>query len=252
VELTEAERERAQSFDRIAEAYDRLGGIDHQKVLLGSWLEGRLPATGRRALDLGCGTGRHAVLLAQRFDQVDAVDLSGPMVALARTRRARPNITYRQGDLQGVGGPGSYDFVTSVLTLHHVPDLHAALSHIKGLVAPGGRIVLVDQHPPESRLRPTSPVWRLERRLLPLRVRLHGLAVLRLGRDAARRGPGTAWELYRLSTRREWLDHLVTDRFFSREELQGCCDRLFPGYQLVPAPGGTALTWNAPAAPDLR
>jgi len=41
-----------------------------------------LPAAGGRALDLGCGTGRHAVLLARRFEQVDAIDLSGPMIEI--------------------------------------------------------------------------------------------------------------------------------------------------------------------------
>jgi ubiquinone/menaquinone biosynthesis C-methylase UbiE len=41
--------------------------------------------------------------------------------------------------------------------LHHVPDLRAALSQIKALLAPGGRAVVVDMYPPESALR--SPQW---------------------------------------------------------------------------------------------
>ena len=134
-------RAEAQSFDRVAEDYNRLGDLDRNE-LIGPWLEGLLPAAGGRALDLGCGTGRHAVLLADRFGQVDAIDLSGPMIELARQRRLRPNITYWQADLHDVNGAGHYDFVLSVLTLHHVPDLHAALSHIKTVLAPGGRAVL--------------------------------------------------------------------------------------------------------------
>jgi len=98
------------------------------------------------------------VLLADRFEQVDAIDLSGPMIELARPRRPRPNITYWQADLHDVGGVGRYDFVLSVLTLHHVPDLHAALSHIKTLLAPGGRVVVVDMYPPESALRSPQSV----------------------------------------------------------------------------------------------
>ncbi len=229
--------------------YNRLGDLDRNE-LIGPWLEGLLPATGGRALDLGCGTGRHAVLLAERFGQVDAIDLSGPMIELARQRRLRPNITYWQADLHDVDGGGHYDFVLSVLTLHHVPDLHAALSHIKTVLAPGGRAVLVDVYAvPESALR--SPQWMLRRmvgRLVPLRPRLHGLAMQKLGADLVRRGPATAWEIYRLSTTRKWLDHRVTDRFFSREELERSCETLFPGYRfdILGGPRGIGLVWDAP------
>jgi ubiquinone/menaquinone biosynthesis C-methylase UbiE len=238
-------RAAAQSFDRVAEDYDRLGELNR----IGPWLECLLPASGGRALDLGCGTGRHAVLLAGRFEQVDAIDLSGSMIDLARARRPRPNITYWQADLHDVGGVGHYDFVLSVLTLHHVPDLHAALSHIKTLLAPSGRAVVVDMYPPESAVH--SPQWFLRRmvhRVLPLRRRLHGLAVQKFGANLVRRGPRIAWEIYRLSTRREWLDHRVTDRFFSREELERSCAILFPGYRfdILGGPRGIGLVWDAP------
>ena len=56
--------------------------------------------------------------------------------------------------LGGVDAPGQYDFVLSVLTLHHAPDLRAALSHIKALLAPCGRAVMMDVYPAESALRP--------------------------------------------------------------------------------------------------
>jgi hypothetical protein len=44
-------------------------------------------------------------------------------------------------------------------------------------------------------------------RLAPRRPRLHALAAQKLSVNLVRRGPATAWELYRLSTRRDWLDH---------------------------------------------
>ena len=204
---------------------------------------GRAARRRRRAIDLGCGPGRQAALLAGRFEQVEAVDLSGPMIELARARRARPNITYLQGDLHDVGEAGRYDCVLSPRTLHHVPDLHAALSHLKRLLAPGGRLVVVDSYPSESAL---SPARRMLHRAVPLRPRLRALAVQALATNLVRRGPDTAWEIYRLSTRREWLDHRVSDRFFSREELVRCCEALFPGYRLdtLGGPRGIGLVWN--------
>lgn len=214
---TTIRRAEAQSFDGVAEDYDRLGELNGN-IAIGTWLDGMLPAAGGCALDLGCGTGRHAVQLAGRFEQVDAIDLSGPMIELARARRARPNITYRQADLHDVDGAGRYAFILSVLALHHVPDLHAALRHIKAL---------------------------------PLRSRLHALAVQRLSANLIRRGPAIAWEIYRLSTRREWLDHLVTDRFFSREELERSCETLFPGcrFGILGGTRGIGLVWDALLTP---
>jgi len=233
--LSAAARSAAQSFDRTAADYDRLGDLDENDSIR-SWLVSVLPPAGGRALDLGCGAGRHAVLLAERFTHVDAIDLSLPMIEIARAKRSRPNVAYQQADLLEATGSGEYDLVLSVMTLHHVPDLHAALAHIKQLLAPGGRFVLVDPFPAESVLQ----------RLVPLRPRLHAGAVLRLGTNLVRRGPATAWEIYRLSTRREWLDHRVSDRFFRPEELEQCCATLFPGCKMEPL-GGTVvgLTWDS-------
>jgi SAM-dependent methyltransferase len=242
--LSAAARSAAQSFDRTAADYDRLGDLSENDSIM-SWLVSVLPAAGGRALDLGCGPGRHAVLLAGRFAHVDAIDLSLPMIEIARVKRSRPNVAYRQADLLEVTGSGEYDLVLSVMTLHHVPDLQAALGHIKGLLAPGGRIVLADPYPAESALHPAR---RILHRLVPLRPRLRAMAVLRFGANIARRGPATAWEIYRLQTRRAWLDHRVSDRFFSRDELDQCCAILFPGCQLETL-GGTVvgLTWVAAA-----
>ena len=240
--LSAAARSAAQSFDRTAADYDRLGDLSGNDSIR-SWLVNVLPAAGGRALDLGCGSGRHAVLLAERFAHVDAIDLSLPMIEIARARRSRPNVAYQQADLLQATGPGEYDLLLSVMTLHHVPDLRAALAHIKGLLAPGGRIVLVDPYPADSALHPAR---RILHRLVPLRARLHAMAVLRFGANFARRDPAAAWEIYRLSTRKEWLDHLVSDRFFSREELDQCCATLFPGCQLERLGGAVVgLTWDS-------
>jgi SAM-dependent methyltransferase len=222
----------AQSFDRVAEDYDRLHELigDH----VGDWLPEVLPTSGRHALDVGCGGGRHAVILAERFAQVDAVDLSGPMVELARTRRARPNISYRQTSLLDVEGPGWYDFVLSAATLHHLPDLGAALRHVKTLVAPGGRAVLVDIISPW----PANPRWWL-----------HGGEVSGLVRNLVRRGPAEAWEIYRLSTG-AWLDHRVSDRYLSRARFQQAYGEVFPTARFDRVNRAYGMVWDAPSGTE--
>jgi hypothetical protein len=89
---------------------------------------------------------------------------------------------------------------------------------------------------------------RLVRFVVPLAVRLRLLAIAELGAGLIRRGPAIAWEIYQLQTRPEWLDHRVTDRFFSHRELVRCCDELFPGYRfdVLGGPRGIGLVWDAP------
>jgi hypothetical protein len=68
-------RAEAQSFDRVAADYDRLAELAWDQDSIGHWLSGFMPASGRHALDLGCGAGLLSVALAGRFGEIDAIDL---------------------------------------------------------------------------------------------------------------------------------------------------------------------------------
>jgi hypothetical protein len=80
---------------------------------------------------------------------------------------------------------------------------------------------------------------------LPLRLRLHVLALLRLGINLTRRRPAAAWQFYRLSVKRAWLDHMVSDQPFSRDELLRRGQDLFPGcrFDILSGPRGIGLVW---------
>jgi hypothetical protein len=69
-------------------------------------------------------------------------------------------------------------------------------------LAPGGRLAVVDIYPAESMLRPPRRIKGAIRRVLPLRPRLHTMAICRLAVNLIRRGPVTAWQIYRLQTHR--------------------------------------------------
>jgi ubiquinone/menaquinone biosynthesis C-methylase UbiE len=132
-------RQSAQSFDAFAETYDRLASLSGSTR---PFLESVLPEAGHRAVDLGCGTGHHAAILATRFEEVLGIDISPPMLEIARARRAAPNISYELRDLHDVSPEkdGRFDLVFSASTLHHVPDLDAALHGIRNLLNPGARV----------------------------------------------------------------------------------------------------------------
>jgi SAM-dependent methyltransferase len=221
------------SFDELALHFDRFaelvgGPLTH-------YLEGVFPEQGERAVDLGCGTGQHAALLAHRYRQVLAVDVSAPMLELARARRDLPNITYQQRDLRDVqvATDGRFDLVFSAYVLHHVEDLDVTLRGIRGLVPPAGRVVLVDNVAPQSRVP--------RRWFLGEAVRL--LAGDLLGR---RRPLAEAVELFRLNTHPAWLDHLTSDRFLNPAQFQHHYGAVFPGARTTALYRARALCWDAP------
>jgi SAM-dependent methyltransferase len=142
-----------QSFDGFAVDYDRYASLEPPMVL--DWLLAQLPGRGRRALDAGCGSGRHTLALADRFDHVVGVDISEPLIDIARHQRFHPRVTYMVGDLLAITDPDGFDLVVSSTTLHHLPDLDAALHHLRRLVGPGGTAILIDN----VASRPTPPGW---------------------------------------------------------------------------------------------
>ncbi len=133
-------------FDAFPELYDRFTDTwDSISSSFDDWVARHLPAGARRAVDLGCGAGRVTSLLADWADDVLAVDVSDRMLELARTRRARDNITYqRRGVLDVRGDDGPFDVVLSVHTLHHVGDPATVLPHVRSLLAPGGTLIVAD------------------------------------------------------------------------------------------------------------
>ncbi len=96
------------------------------------------------ALDVGCGDGLLARKLTGRAERVTGVDSSPEMIARARGHAAgHPDLTFVEGDFLTADLPaGGYDFVCSVSTIHHM-DFEAALTRMRDLLRPGGRLVVV-------------------------------------------------------------------------------------------------------------
>ncbi|WP_327232168.1 class I SAM-dependent methyltransferase [Streptomyces murinus] len=113
-----------------------------------SYLDRGLVPRGR-ALDLGCGLGRNALLLAERGFEVDAVDLSPAVLALAkeRARAAGLDVRFLHGDVFALAADtlrGPYRLIHDSGCFHHLPP-HRRISHLallESLLAPGGHFSL--------------------------------------------------------------------------------------------------------------
>jgi SAM-dependent methyltransferase len=100
-----------------------------------------------RALDVGCGTGRFARTRAARAHHVDAVDVPPAIIAHARAVAPhRPNIAWIQGDALSLElANGTYDVVTAIASLHHMP-LEAGLQRFAELARPGGHLAILGHY----------------------------------------------------------------------------------------------------------
>ena len=102
-----------------------------------------------RVGDLGCGTGQFSALIAPYVSRVIAVDASAEMLAAARTRlSAMPTVDVRRGTLEALPvDDAQLDIAVLALVLHHVPDPGRAIAEAARVVAPGGRVLIVDMLP---------------------------------------------------------------------------------------------------------
>ena len=102
----------------------------------------------QRLLDLGTGTGRVLELLATKVSELTGVDSSSEMLQVARANLARKgirNCVLRRGNMYQIPLPGrSFDAVTIHQVLHFAETPGQVIAEAGRLLAPGGRLFIVD------------------------------------------------------------------------------------------------------------
>jgi SAM-dependent methyltransferase len=143
-----------ETWDTIADWYAervRTGSAMHEfarDVLLD-----KLPAdlSGQRILDLGCGEGLITRALAARGGAVVGIDPSPRMIGHARAaEESGPGgalYAVDDGCSLATVATGSVEWVTAGLSLNNVPDLAAAVTAVRRVLAPDGHLVFTVPHP---------------------------------------------------------------------------------------------------------
>lgn len=220
-------------YDAFATAMDRADQGRFRR-----WLIDQIPPGGGTALDVGCGPGRHAVALSGAFDGVLAVDPDPGMIALAADGRPRSKVAYEVRGLFDLdpATDGLFGMVVCTFVAHHAGDPARVLGRLRSLVAPGGRLVVVDVVDTGGW---SAPGWHVER----------AFAAARAVHDAG----GVAEEVaavVRQLLDEAWLAQAVADRPLTPEVFDRTYRAALPGVKIVDlGSAGTirGAVWTAPA-----
>jgi ubiquinone/menaquinone biosynthesis C-methylase UbiE len=129
-------------FDRLAAFSEE--GWNHNNHYH-DFLLRHVPPQCSQALELGCGSGTFARLLATRAEQVLALDLSPQMIRIARERSSQyANIDFQIADALVWDFPAEYfDCIVSIATLHHLP-LEETLAKMMSALKVNGVLLVLD------------------------------------------------------------------------------------------------------------
>ncbi len=169
-------------FDRIAPVYDQLNGLlslgQHRiwKQMAVKW-SGVKP--GDTALDLCCGSGDLAQMLARRVGngQVYGIDFSCQLLKVARERLhtspLRQRIHWQQGDALALTFPDAFfDAATLGYGLRNVGDIPRCLQELGRVLKPQACAAILDLHRPPSAAVRAFQQWYLETVVVPAAARL--------------------------------------------------------------------------------
>ncbi|WP_346836745.1 bifunctional 2-polyprenyl-6-hydroxyphenol methylase/3-demethylubiquinol 3-O-methyltransferase UbiG [Microbulbifer sp. SAOS-129_SWC] len=135
-------------FEQLASRWwDREGEFKplHEiNPLRANYIDQRAPVAGRKLLDVGCGGGILAEAMAQRGAEVTGIDMGeAPLnVAKLHALESGVQVTYRRTPVEELAAeqPGSFDIVTCLEMLEHVPDPASVIRACAALVKPGGQL----------------------------------------------------------------------------------------------------------------
>lgn len=139
-ELAKFEKLASRWWDRNSE-FKPLHDIN---PLRAGFIDAKVHVAGKRLLDIGCGGGILSEAMAQRGANVTAIDLGEAPLAVARLHLLESGLDIRYeraaAEEYAAQHPGSFDIVTCLEMLEHVPDPAAIIAACHRLLKPGGHL----------------------------------------------------------------------------------------------------------------
>jgi len=137
-----------EAYDRLATSYDavryRKESMRRGHKLECDFIRGSI-GRGSRVLEVGCGTGRITNVLLETAESVTAVDISGEMLKVSRSKLGRRNnLELIHSDLFQLENRlplRTFDTVVCMRVLPHIRDVDSALETLTHFMSPGGQVL---------------------------------------------------------------------------------------------------------------
>ena len=115
------------------------------------WINSQCPLAGKHILDVGCGGGILTDSMARKGADVLGIDLASKALRVAQLHALEaqtPNVRYREVSVEALASeqPGSFDVVTCMEMLEHVPDPASVVRACAELVKPEGWVFFSTIH----------------------------------------------------------------------------------------------------------
>jgi ubiquinone/menaquinone biosynthesis C-methylase UbiE len=135
-------------FPVLTRFYDPLIAVTtRERAFRTALLDVAAPAAGEAVLDVGCGTGSLAAMLARREPRASIAGVDADAEMLARARAKDPAIDWREARAEALPfADDSFDLVVSSLFFHHLPagGKRAVAAEVRRVLRPGGRLAIAD------------------------------------------------------------------------------------------------------------
>jgi malonyl-CoA O-methyltransferase len=135
-------------YDQWSTIYDTEGNplLILEEPVVRQWVG---DPSGLRVADVGCGTGRHTVWLAQAGASVDAYDFSKGMMAKALKKLGGSEVRFHEHDLTCPfpAADEMFDLTMFALVGDHIEDLDAAFRELHRITKAGGQVIFSVLHP---------------------------------------------------------------------------------------------------------
>lgn len=166
-------------FDRIAPVYDELNqtlSLGQHKIWKQMAVKWSQPKPGGTVLDICCGSGDVAFMLAEKVGKtghVYGLDFAAAQLEVAAARQARSltqygSMTWVHGDATALPFEADFfDGMTMSYGLRNVTDIPQALQEMRRVLKPGAKAAILDMHRPDSGVVRGFQQWYLDNVVVP-------------------------------------------------------------------------------------
>lgn len=145
---TNVDQSEVDKFERLASRWWDRGGefkpLHDINPLRANYIDSRAPVAEKKLLDVGCGGGILTEAMAQRGALATGIDMGGAPLEVAKLHalESGAKVEYRQMTAEALTSeqPGTYDVVTCLEMLEHVPSPQSIVKACATLVKPGGSV----------------------------------------------------------------------------------------------------------------